>query len=165
LKLPDIMPHLHLHQSAELLDAILAGRLPADAQMDLYFRAHRNMGVRDRAMVAETVYGVLRQRRLLAHLAGGESATAPSLAPARADVQDARMPRRPGMAGSGLGPIAVKLLTSCPACQQGLARYQPETGLQTDYIVVELANRLLGEHWQHRFIERAKHGGIEQVLL
>jgi 16S rRNA (cytosine967-C5)-methyltransferase len=67
------MPHLHIQQSAELLDTILAGKLPADAQMDRYFRAHRNMGVRDRGMVAETVYGVLRQRRVLAHIAGGEA--------------------------------------------------------------------------------------------
>jgi FAD/FMN-containing dehydrogenase/Fe-S oxidoreductase len=59
----------------------------------------------------------------------------------------------------------VKLLTSCPACQQGLSRYRNETGLDTDYIVVELANQLLGENWQAEFIERARKGGIEQVLL
>jgi Fe-S oxidoreductase len=60
---------------------------------------------------------------------------------------------------------SVKLLTSCPACVQGLSRYRNDTGLQTDYIVVELANRLLGENWQTRFIENARHGGIERVLL
>ncbi|OOG24808.1 FAD-linked oxidase [Thioalkalivibrio denitrificans] len=59
----------------------------------------------------------------------------------------------------------VKMLTSCPACQQGLARYREDTGLDTDYIVVEMANRLLGEGWQERFIERARSGGIERVLL
>jgi FAD/FMN-containing dehydrogenase/Fe-S oxidoreductase len=59
----------------------------------------------------------------------------------------------------------VKLLTSCPACQQGLMRYGDETGLQTDYIVVEMANRLLGEDWQQRFVDQAKAGGIERVLL
>ncbi|HKJ09963.1 MAG TPA: DUF3683 domain-containing protein [Gammaproteobacteria bacterium] len=59
----------------------------------------------------------------------------------------------------------VKLLTSCPACQQGLMRYGDETGLQTDYIVVEMANRLLGEDWQQHFVDRAKAGGIERVLL
>ncbi|MGV6818278.1 MAG: DUF3683 domain-containing protein [Thiotrichales bacterium] len=58
----------------------------------------------------------------------------------------------------------VKLLTSCPACQQGLARYADETGLDTDYIVVELANRLLGEDWQKTFIDKAPLG-IEKVLL
>ncbi len=59
----------------------------------------------------------------------------------------------------------VKLLTSCPACQQGLARYRAETGLDTDYIVVELANKWLGAGWQERFVERVKQGGIERVLL
>jgi len=60
---------------------------------------------------------------------------------------------------------SVKMLTSCPACQQGLSRYRNDTGLDTDYIVVELANRLLGDHWQKQFIDNVKRGGIEQVLL
>jgi Fe-S oxidoreductase len=59
----------------------------------------------------------------------------------------------------------VKLLTSCPACQQGLSRYGDDTGLETDYIVVEMANRLLGDNWQKRFVEAARAGGIERVLL
>ena len=59
----------------------------------------------------------------------------------------------------------VKILTSCPSCQQGLARYADDTGLETDYIVVELANRRLGEQWQKDFIERVKRGGVERVLL
>jgi FAD/FMN-containing dehydrogenase/Fe-S oxidoreductase len=59
----------------------------------------------------------------------------------------------------------VKILTSCPACQQGLSRYADDTGLETDYIVVELANKRLGEHWQRAFIDKARAGGIEQVLL
>ncbi len=59
----------------------------------------------------------------------------------------------------------VKMLTSCPACQQGLMRYADETGLETDYIVVELARHLLGEQWQEDFVTRARAGGIERVLL
>ena len=59
----------------------------------------------------------------------------------------------------------VKMLTSCPACQQGLMRYADETGLETDYIVVELARHLLGERWQEDFVARARAGGIERVLL
>jgi len=59
----------------------------------------------------------------------------------------------------------VKMLTSCPACQQGLARYSEDTGLETDYIVVELANHLLGENWQMQFFEDTRKGGIEKVLL
>jgi len=59
----------------------------------------------------------------------------------------------------------VKMLTSCPACQQGLSRYAEDTGIQTDYIVVEMANHLLGEEWQDRFVKQAVAGGIERVLL
>jgi Fe-S oxidoreductase len=59
----------------------------------------------------------------------------------------------------------VKILTSCPACQQGLSRYREDTGLDTDYIVVELANRVLGDNWQSDFVQRARAGGIEKVLL
>ncbi len=60
---------------------------------------------------------------------------------------------------------SVKILTSCPACQQGLSRYVDETGMDTDYIVVEMAKYLLGENWQTQFVETATHGGVEKVLL
>ncbi|RMD78465.1 MAG: (Fe-S)-binding protein, partial [Gammaproteobacteria bacterium] len=60
---------------------------------------------------------------------------------------------------------AVKLLTACPACQQGLGRYQEATGLETDYIVVELARRRLGEGWEARFVDRMRRGGVERVML
>jgi Fe-S oxidoreductase len=59
----------------------------------------------------------------------------------------------------------VKILTSCPACQQGLARYTDDTGLTTDYIVIEMANELHGRDWEKQFIEKANNGGIERVLL
>ncbi len=59
----------------------------------------------------------------------------------------------------------VKMLTSCPACQQGLSRYSDVTGMDTDYIVVELANRMLGADWQQRFVAQTRSGGIESVLL
>ncbi len=59
----------------------------------------------------------------------------------------------------------VKLLTSCPACQQGLSRFNDDTGVETSYIVVELANKVLGDGWQKGFIEKAREGGIERVLL
>ncbi len=59
----------------------------------------------------------------------------------------------------------VKLLTSCPACKQGLSRYSDETGLQTDYILTEIAEERLGKNWQSGFIEKLKKNGIEQILL
>ena len=57
--------------AAELFAAILAGTLPADAQMDRYFRAHPKLGARDRGFIAETVYACLRRRRYLDYLASG----------------------------------------------------------------------------------------------
>lgn len=60
----------------------------------------------------------------------------------------------------------VKLLTACPACQQGLNRYADSTGVETDYIVVEMAANWLGEQWQDRFIEQVlQSDGVEKVLL
>lgn len=59
-----------LHSAAELLERILSEKIPADRQMEGYFRTHKNMGVRDRGFVAETVYGCLREKRWLEHIAG-----------------------------------------------------------------------------------------------
>ncbi len=59
----------------------------------------------------------------------------------------------------------VKCLTSCPACQQGLSRYEKQTGITTDYIVVELARLNYGEDWLQHFVNRINDGGIEKVLL
>ncbi len=69
------------------------------------------------------------------------------------------------LTGSGRADGQVKLLTACPACQQGLAKYADETGLATGYIVVELARHILGEGWQRRFTDALQDGGIERVLL
>ena len=63
----------------------------------------------------------------------------------------------------GDGPV--KLLTSCPSCLQGLARFDADAGTQADYIVVEMARRLLGENWLPEFVGKANTGGIERVLL
>jgi len=60
---------------------------------------------------------------------------------------------------------SVKILTSCPSCLQGLARFADDTGAQADYIVVEMARRLLGENWLREFVDKANSGGIERVLL
>ncbi|CAM2140761.1 DUF3683 domain-containing protein [Pararobbsia alpina] len=59
----------------------------------------------------------------------------------------------------------VKILTSCPSCLQGLSRYQGDTGVDADYIVVEIARNLLGENWMADYVARANAGGIERVLV
>lgn len=62
----------------------------------------------------------------------------------------------------------VKILTSCPSCLQGLLRYQHDMGnglLEADYIVVEMANKILGEDWMPQYVKAANAGGIERVLV
>ena len=62
----------------------------------------------------------------------------------------------------------IKILTSCPSCLQGLTRYgnDLENGLlEADYIVVEMANRILGKEWLVDYVQTANSGGIERVLV
>jgi Fe-S oxidoreductase len=77
-----------------------------------------------------------------------------------------------GPAAGGPGAVAakgpVKILTSCPSCLQGLSRYTGDLDnglLEADYIVVEMANRILGEDWMPDYVQRANEGGIERVLV
>ena len=59
----------------------------------------------------------------------------------------------------------VKILTSCPSCLQGLARYGDDTGIEADYIVVEMAKHILGDNWMEEYVQRVNNGGVEKVLL
>ncbi|TFZ03902.1 DUF3683 domain-containing protein [Ramlibacter humi] len=62
----------------------------------------------------------------------------------------------------------IKVLTSCPSCLQGLSRYSHDLQnglLEADYIVVEMANRILGENWMPEYVHAANAGGIERVLV
>ena len=62
----------------------------------------------------------------------------------------------------------LKILTSCPSCLQGLSRYGDDLKsglLEADYIVVEMANQILGKDWMPAYVEAANHGGIERVLV
>jgi len=75
----------------------------------------------------------------------------------RANVETAK--------GLGTDASTTKFLTVCPSCQQGISRYTDETGLDNGYLVVEMANALMGKNWQKNFINKAQKGGIERVLL
>jgi Fe-S oxidoreductase len=62
----------------------------------------------------------------------------------------------------------LKILTSCPSCLQGLKRYEGDLQnglLEADYIVVEMANQILGEQWMPEYVQHANAGGIERVLV
>ncbi|KQT09633.1 DUF3683 domain-containing protein [Ramlibacter sp. Leaf400] len=62
----------------------------------------------------------------------------------------------------------IKILTSCPSCLQGLNRYGHDLQnglLEADYIVVEMAGKILGENWMAEYVHAANAGGIERVLV
>ena len=69
----------------------------------------------------------------------------------------------------GVGPKDnLKILTSCPACLQGLSRYGDDLQnglLEADYIVVEMARQLWGEQWLPDYVRLVNNGGIERVLV
>jgi Fe-S oxidoreductase len=69
-------------------------------------------------------------------------------------------------AAAAQGPV--KILTSCPSCLQGLSRYGDDLNnglLEADYIVVEMAQQILGPDWMPAYVEAANRGGIERVLV
>ena len=62
-------------------------------------------------------------------------------------------------------PPPEKILTSCPSCYQGLSRYQPDSGLETRFLAVELAERLLGPAWKQTLLQEVRDAGVENVLF
>ena len=54
-----------LQLATQALDLVLDFKRPADAELSAFFREHKKLGQRDRAFVAEAVFGVLRRYRYL----------------------------------------------------------------------------------------------------
>lgn len=59
-----------LAQARSALSILLDFSRPADRALSDFFRAHRSLGQRDRAFVADTAFGVLRRKRSLEAAAG-----------------------------------------------------------------------------------------------
>ena len=62
----------------------------------------------------------------------------------------------------------IKILTSCPSCLQGMHRYSHDLQnglLEADYIVIEMARKILGTDWMKDYVKAANDGGIERVLV
>ena len=66
--------------ASSLLADVLARAGAADRTVSAFFRAHRSLGPRERALVAESVYAALRRRRSLAAAGGSEAPRALILA-------------------------------------------------------------------------------------
>lgn len=65
---------LHVARARTALEDIARGSKPADQILEALFRAHKEMGKRDRAAVGDMVYGVLRDVGRLQALAGAAPA-------------------------------------------------------------------------------------------
>jgi Fe-S oxidoreductase len=116
--------------------------------------------------VANTLMG---QRVDLSDRCCGESGT---LAVTRPDVSTQIRFRKQQEIVAGAAALregnadgAVKILTSCPSCLQGLSRYENDASISADYIVVEMAKAILGPDWMKDYVRAANSGGIERVLL
>jgi Fe-S oxidoreductase len=99
----------------------------------------------------------------------GESGT---LAISRPDVSTQVRFRKEQEMRAGAGALRadgfagdVRILTSCPSCLQGLSRYNDDAGTEADYVVVEIARRVLGGGWMAEYVASANRGGIERVLV
>ncbi len=55
-----------------------------------------------------------------------------------------------------------KMLTTCPACRQGLSRYKSSTNIEPIYPIELIAKQKLGKNWRKDFIKSVQ---IEKVLL
>jgi FAD/FMN-containing dehydrogenase/Fe-S oxidoreductase len=123
----------------------------------------------------KTVKALLGDQVLLSDRCCGESGT---LALNRPDVStqvrfrkeeeilkgEAQLRQMPGVDAKA----NLKILTSCPACLQGLSRFGEDLQnglLEADYIVVEMANQILGNQWMPDYVKAANAGGIERVLV
>ncbi len=62
-------PNALLELATELIHRTLQFRHPADGVVSTFFREHRALGGRERAVLAETTYEVLRRKPLYQHLA------------------------------------------------------------------------------------------------
>jgi 16S rRNA (cytosine967-C5)-methyltransferase len=67
----EMTPNL-IRQAAVVLSNLLDFNSPADAKLGEFFRNNRDLGTKERAFVAESVYGVLRRLRFLSTVTANE---------------------------------------------------------------------------------------------
>ncbi|AGX86950.1 DUF3683 domain-containing protein [Candidatus Symbiobacter mobilis] len=121
----------------------------------------------------ETVTGLLGKGVLESDRCCGESGT---LAVHRPDISTQVRFRKEEELRCGANQLraaqgdtdTVRILTSCPACLQGLSRFREDLDdgvLEADYLVVELARQHWGTAWMADFVALVNDGGVERVLV
>ena len=62
-----------IRQAAVMLSNLLEFNSPADVKLSEFFRTNRDLGTKERAFVAESVYGVLRRLRYLSFVTANDA--------------------------------------------------------------------------------------------
>jgi FAD/FMN-containing dehydrogenase/Fe-S oxidoreductase len=139
--------------------------IQADAEQEILYHDPCHSPMKQRPGV-QTVTQLLGRNVSLSDRCCGEAGT---FAVTRPDIatqvrfrKQEEIEKTPAARQHGAG---VKILTSCPSCLQGLARYRDATHSDSDYVVVEIARQRLGQNWAQDFSVRLKHEGIERILL
>lgn len=113
----------HVHHLHRLLEELLLFAAPADLTVSRYFREHKNLGVRDRGVIAEAAYAVLRNKLSFGHLAeSGEGPLPRRLAllglldryGPEAIQQAANMGERDWLARISKARLPKRLVANCP---------------------------------------------------
>ena len=71
------LPPMIINHTEEVLREILRFTGPADGTLSRYFRDHPKLGSRERGVVAEAIYGLLRNKTVYGHFA--ESGVGPAM--------------------------------------------------------------------------------------
>lgn len=58
-----------------------------------------------------------------------------------------------------------RIMTSCPSCYQGLSRIGHSLTMETDFLAIHLAARLLGDSWRHNFLQQIQSQKVEPILF
>jgi 16S rRNA (cytosine967-C5)-methyltransferase len=140
-----------LDAASELLRQLLTFAQPADAVISRYFREHRDLGPRERAFIAETVYSVLRRRRLLERICGPQ--------PKARQLVLAALAKLGGVSQRQFGELLDKDETAWFVVMKG--QKEPELSLaeQTD-LPDWLCERLLRDHSAEAIVTLAR--GLNQ---
>lgn len=135
-----------LAHAAIVLGEVLQFAHPADAVLSRYFRENRQLGHRDRGLVAESVYGILRRLRWLRRICGVDATPRALLLAwlARGEGWSAR--QFEGLAS----PLELEWIASIKAVEPGEGSLAERADMP-DW----LAERLLAAHDEHAVLALA----------
>ncbi len=120
----------------DALTVVLPLTSPADVQLKHYFREHPKLGLRDRGLIAETAFAVLRHRRLIEHIV-------PDGSPRRMAL--VALTRFLGMSARELTPILRKSEDAWLVTTKGRGYNGLPLGIQAelpDWVIARLQTRM-----------------------